>query len=346
MTVLINRNVLQLTLQSAVDVNLQTFINMQNTPYTRINITINSQTVIGTTSSSTPAITTGDLTGLDISLVNYGEIQGRFGASNSGDGGDAITATSDIIITNHGAIRGGGAGGGKGGSGATGSNNGSWTELYSLEYINPPLMHYWVPRNDAGATNCGIDAAGQPENELGCRLHNNNIGTPCGYPYIRGGSTIYTQGAYKAHTYPYPADIGDVGKCDLYALKWATKYTGTRGSGGNGGAGQGYGNLTEDSGSSGGYGTYSAGRGGTGANGATWGLSASTGSTGNNGTAYYDGSSAGGDIGGIRNGRTTTYDGYSGSSGGDAGASLLASNGATITLDNQGTVQGPQTLIG
>ena len=56
-------------------------------------------------------ITTGDLSALDVQLVNNGEIQGV------APGGNALTITSSIELINSGWIRGAGGHGGAGGKG-------------------------------------------------------------------------------------------------------------------------------------------------------------------------------------------------------------------------------------
>ena len=62
-------------------------------------------------------------------VENYGSIQGKGGAANGGNGGNAIQAdqTSGVTIINHsgGQIYAGGGGGGRGGNGGTGGRGGN-----------------------------------------------------------------------------------------------------------------------------------------------------------------------------------------------------------------------------
>jgi hypothetical protein len=97
-------------------------------------VTVNSGIIIGSTSTATPALTTGSgwTQRSRIFLINNGTIMGRGGAGGIGGsngngfggsaGGTAIDLTKDITITNNSAIYGGGGGGG--GGGASGSNAG------------------------------------------------------------------------------------------------------------------------------------------------------------------------------------------------------------------------------
>lgn len=139
------------------DVNLRTMANAagyENAlgPAT-VTITINSGVVIGSTSSSTPALDTGTWpSGTTISVVNNGKIVGKGGLGGNGDisgnnggnganGGDAFKAQFAITMTNNGWIAGGGGGGGGGatsqvyprhgggGGGGAGSNSGAGTTV-------------------------------------------------------------------------------------------------------------------------------------------------------------------------------------------------------------------------
>lgn len=89
-------------------------------------VTINSGVYVYSTSTGTPAFSTGSLpAGSDVTVVNNGTILGRGGNGGSSpvrgngspgsSGGVGFYATSGIKVTNNGRISGGGGGGGGGG---------------------------------------------------------------------------------------------------------------------------------------------------------------------------------------------------------------------------------------
>lgn len=147
------------------------------TAVTVVNVSIAQGVVIGSTSTSTPALATGDWpVGATLNLINNGSIVGRGGnggnggsvtyivqpststtvdsvinPSNGQPGGDAIEATFDINITNNGLIGGGGGGGAGGESGSVGA-----TEFDSGAL--PPRPFYYAPSAVAG--NGGSGGAG------------------------------------------------------------------------------------------------------------------------------------------------------------------------------------------
>ena len=100
-------------------------------------VTINSGVYVYSTSTGTPAFSTGSLpAGSDVTVVNNGTILGKGGNGASclpwktpgTSGGTGFYATSAIKITNNGRISGGGGGGGRGslvGTGGGGIGNGS-----------------------------------------------------------------------------------------------------------------------------------------------------------------------------------------------------------------------------
>ena len=100
-------------------INLATFIAANN-PSSLVNIQLNNRVV-------NCAIDTGDLTGLDVTLVNYSEIQG-FRDGNK----DALTITSPLKLLNKGIIRSAGKTGDKGTKGADDTYNKKvYTEKYT-----------------------------------------------------------------------------------------------------------------------------------------------------------------------------------------------------------------------
>lgn len=104
--------ILYLTLaQSAGTINLRNIINANNP--------LNRTEVIVTNNLTQPRIYSGDLSGLDVTLINNGEIQAN---QFSGNGLDII---SPMTLTNNGWIRGAGGNGGSGGAGGAGGNGGT-----------------------------------------------------------------------------------------------------------------------------------------------------------------------------------------------------------------------------
>ena len=97
----------------------------------QLNYIISEGVVVGSSDTSMPAITTGDLSDSQTVLINNGIIIGKGGNGGQGgsvsgntvndgqdgfDGGTALFVTSPLSVTNNGEIYGGGGGGGGGGS--------------------------------------------------------------------------------------------------------------------------------------------------------------------------------------------------------------------------------------
>jgi hypothetical protein len=94
-----------------------------------VNVTVGASVILGSNSTTTPALTTGSgwVAGSVINLINNGTIVGKGGNGGYGSewsalaeagypGGNAIEMFNSLVITNNGIIGGGGGGGG-GGSG-------------------------------------------------------------------------------------------------------------------------------------------------------------------------------------------------------------------------------------
>ena len=339
MTVLINRNVLQVTISTGVELDLAAYLNGLNTAYTKFFVTISEFAVIGSNTVGVPALTTGDLTGLDVTVHNYGEIQGASGNRNSGDGGDAFIATSDVVFTNFGAIRSGGGGGGKGGVGSTGEwiSGGNWTTQYVYDTSN--VISYWVYKKDDGSYSC------YPDNDweyYGCRWNGGLIGVPCSYGYLTEGNYVFTRGNYKRYDQPYPSDP-HTGNVNLYEIKRGYVVTTSGGTSRNAGYGQGY-DRNQSNGSNGYDGGSYAGDGGRSGDGGNWGEDGDEGDHGLTGTYFKQtGSSQNDDA--YYTYRATRSDYDDGISGGDAGYSVSSSGGITFTFDNQGTINGPTNIV-
>lgn len=119
------------------NLNLRTIHDSLYTPPTggspteRIRFILISGIIIGSASPSTPALVTGSWpAGVTLTLTNLGRIQGAGGAAgydqnkNGAAGGDALQATSALVLDNNGQIWGGGGGGGAtfgGGGGGAGT---------------------------------------------------------------------------------------------------------------------------------------------------------------------------------------------------------------------------------
>ena len=151
--------VFNITISSSTnDFNLESYLssntNYNGTDRVTINVTIDADVVVGSTSHTTPAFQTGTIgfatTGSILNITNNGTIQGAGGRGgtlasgngtgtnadgkldrNGGDGGTALTTTMTTIIDGGG---GGGAGavadtvgasGGGGGAGTVGGSGGS-----------------------------------------------------------------------------------------------------------------------------------------------------------------------------------------------------------------------------
>lgn len=105
------------------DYNVATAAGNPSSPCTIV-VKISPGVVVGSSSTATPAFTTGSLpAGSLVVIVNQGKIVGRGGnggpgggggGSNGLAGGNAIELTVDVVIDNTGGIIGGGGGGGAG----------------------------------------------------------------------------------------------------------------------------------------------------------------------------------------------------------------------------------------
>lgn len=89
----------------------------------------------------------------EVTLTNYGEIQG---GRTTGKGGDALTLTSYLVLDNQGVIKGAGGRGGNGGSGASSSYEDFTDTVYMYSYDGGQVQEdpnvYGVFRYDNGPT--------------------------------------------------------------------------------------------------------------------------------------------------------------------------------------------------
>lgn len=123
---------------SGQNYNLRSIANSNgyNGTQTTLNVTISSGVLIGSSSTSLPALDTGTFpSGVAIRIVNNGTIAGAGGAGGmgayghsatnaqaGGAGGVAFYARVPISMTNNGVIQGGGGGGGGGGNTSANAN--------------------------------------------------------------------------------------------------------------------------------------------------------------------------------------------------------------------------------
>ena len=206
-------------------------------------VIIPADAIIGSTSTSAPALRTGTGWSGKLAVEIHGQILGAGGPANGGAGGPALLAEqAGIEIYNAGEIKGGGIGGGPGGQGGPG-----YYYVYTTEgpyfSLTPPETYYYN-------------------------------GT------IWWFGNVYSQGQ-DGWTYSQGAPGGSGAYYILRTKLTSTGYS-TGGAGGAGGRGRGY-NQTPLNGSPGSAGGTNAGLGGTGGAGGEWGLAGATGSTGASG---------------------------------------------------------------
>ncbi len=264
------QSILRLDLsQHSSTINLRTFINGKNPT--------NSKTIIITNNRIQPRIITGNLSGLNVTLINNGDIRANQ------VGGAGLEITSAIKITNNGWIRGGGGNGGKGGKGKnTSKTNYSYSTKYTMRACHQNTSgNYWV-----GVINYNGNTMMTWGGKHGA--WHGNIGTA--WKTISGLSGHFrrTGGVVCSMTCSHWTNF--------YRIERRTSSTTsiTGGNGGNGGAGRFY-NSAAKGGSNGSgsspSGGNSGGKGGTGGN---WGANGNKGGTGGGGgSAGANGSSGG-----------------------------------------------------
>lgn len=237
---------------------------------------------IGGTVDGAYAFEVGDITPYDSVVINIqGEIQGRGGDPDGGNGSHGLHSDHALTLNVTGAILAGGGGGGAGGAGAQGIGvDGEVDEQYSL--TNP--YAYFIPEDTAGADLCE-----DPDNPTGWKIASYAqpvgggshaiIGYPCGHDMM-GLSNFYRlfrKGTFKTRTEVEGHTV------DVYSILVADYKFGTS-TPGVGGKGQGYEGpaTTGVAGSS----TYGSGAGGKGGDGGAWGTDGTAGSAGANGVGF------------------------------------------------------------
>ena len=244
-----------------------------------------------------------------ISIINNGQIVGRQGGLFSANGGTAISFSKNATVVNNGTISGGG---GQGGTGGTGGNGSTTTSLGA---------------GNGSTTSCDASCTSTYGSGTFCEQSTINC-TPLdilrGLCNPGGGITGYNCSSNQSNCTPLDILRGLCVPQNICNNCIGTSTT-TGGAGGAGGFGAGFTssntNVSFSSGSSGVAGGTNAGTGGTGGTGGGHGLAGSTGSTGGNGTVS---------------------NGSAGSSGGTGGVSI-AKNSNTVTVTNNGTIDGSIT---
>lgn len=167
--------------------NLRSFLNSTYGDFssvpTIVTVTINSGVVVSSTSTGTPAFTTGSswAAGSTFALVNNGSIIGMGGAGGTGtgatagtagsSGGPALSITLPTTITNgSGTLAGGGGGGGGGASvlysgiyiigGGGGGGGQSYTNSSGGAHGSWSIAMTTYPTNGSAGTNAGGGAGG------------------------------------------------------------------------------------------------------------------------------------------------------------------------------------------
>jgi len=296
-------NEIAIAATSGTNVDLSSLFGGNWTSTVPKRLTIGSGVTIGGTGSSAAIIIPSNMAGT-LEIDNAGSVLGFGGAANGGAGGNAIqNLASGVTINNTGLLAGGGGGGALGGVGGDGSTTGMVYEPSSGHYYGSGYQ-LWDD-NDVHRIQWNYSV----HQVFNSGMENYSVRYYSSYGPLPYNGWDYYRG-------PMMQNVGEWGRY-YYAVRRQQNQTTihTGGSGGSGGVGQGY-NQTNTSGSSGAAGGTNAGTGGTGGAGATYGTAGSTGSTGANGN-YTSG--------------------LAGSSGGVAGAAV---DGATVTMNNTGTIYG------
>jgi hypothetical protein len=297
------------------DLNVSTlFSSVDWASTTKKRVVIVAGVIIGATSVSTAALTTGAGLGGILSVENAGEIQGAPGAANSGAGGPAIqVSTASVEINNSGAIRSGGGGGGLGGNGGTGGNGSYTVSEGPLYTVN---VYRW--RTGSASSTVGINARWN-----GGDVIESNSGDYTKLTSTSQGNVTYYRAQQQSKS----------GSQVFYYIsrQYPASMAGAAGGvGGSGGRGRGFGNsnVAGGVGAAGGNNGGNSGAGGTGGPGGAggdWGTAGTIGATGSTGASGN---------------ATAGTAGTAGTVGGPAGAAI---QGVARTVNNTGTIQGAMT---
>lgn len=248
-----------------------------------------------------------------ITINNNGTIVGRQGGLSSINGGTAISFSKNATLVNNGTISGGGGQGGNGGQGGTGSytlNQGP-ANYYVPQPFNIHPCDYSCQIRFGSSSSCSQAAP----STITCTIYDCLYNT-CGCSVCPGSCTSLNYNCQQ--TVSQGMLFYSCTACQTTAYQ-------TGGTGGAGGFGAGYTSSgTNVSASSGGTGTAPGNNSGAGGNGGAGGNYGQAGSAGTAGA----------------NGNFTN--GTAGSSGGNGGSSI-AKNSNTVTVTNNGTINGSIT---
>ena len=299
---------------NAVNVELGVWLEARLPLSTTVEITIDSGTVIGSTNGQY-AIRVGDISKfLNVTLFNYGEIQGAGGPRGGGAGGAAIISNDNVFkVVNYGAIRSGGGGAQRGGTGGWGN----WVTKWSAKRFDDSTDLFFYPESDS----------------KDCQWDNVDVGVANDFPYVYSDRT-----GGKWYMYTAAGCNPDGHACWWQYIKRSTVANGSGGTGGQGGRGRGY-NQTRQNGSYGAYGTNYGGRGGRGGHGGAWGTTSTGASKGANGTKFGNKQAAGHTN--YRYKRVTSLAPALTGVTYPPGNALQAGTSGYIILSNAGTINGP-----
>ena len=241
-------------IQAVSEVNIQSLIEAQAP--TDTNITIINNLI-------QPRIITGDLTGLNVTFINNGEIQGV--AENK----DAFQATSEIRLLNYGNIKGGGGNGGQGGEGLDSTKTTNKSETRAGSYGNNAFV--WRVCYNMTQVAWGGEYEHFNGNSAGPFTLDGVTGT-----LKRGGLAYYHEGESSV------CDDNADNKDPVYDIirEWTEEELLSGGTGGDGGAGTCF-TCEAQEGEAGLPSSPTGGNsGGAGGAGGNWGIAGATGATG------------------------------------------------------------------
>lgn len=289
---------------------------------------IGSSTTIGSTDPNTPALIIASGMAGTLTIRNSGSIQGAGGNAGGGTGGNAILVDStNVTLTNSGAIYAGGGGGGAGGVGGKGGKGGGG------EVTTTETNYYYSSDGNAGTDGSGAGMGGLTSCEQVCEDYFNVSNATC-------------TGNCDQINHPFLGPSTTCSSCRLEETVTNTTNTsggsgGSGGAGGTGGRGKGYSQSATNGtsggpGSAGANGGTNAGKGGTGGDGGAGGDGGSFGQSGDPGVDGANGSQ------GANGNRTNGLSGQSGTNGESGGAAgfAIANIGNLASYTNNGTVLG------
>ena len=273
-----------LIIPSGEDFNFSDWLLDQGVLSGDVVATLPQGNVIGGTVDDGYAFDVGDISAYDSVVLNIeGEIQGKGGAANGGNGSHGLVSTVVFTLNVPGAIYGGGGGGGNGGIGAVGREE---VNTQAAEFINNGTTpKYWCPQQPSGDPICEspvpfnwfhtislYTAAGDAPND-----NESALGYPCGADmFVHENVTNgFKKGISQGNFVPAYGGGGDVVQMfSVIAFDISTGF----GTIGLGGKGQGYEGAAETG--TAGTSEFRSGKGGDGGAGGAWDLAGIAGEDG------------------------------------------------------------------